>query len=125
PRPFSSNDEYSETPDAYGTLYEVLVTFAKVMETFMSLVSDYVYQHLVRQIDEAAPASVHFCDYPEAIAGRIDTALEERMAIVRSIVGLGRKLRDDKKLKVRQPLASLTVVSRDPAVLDAARATAS
>ena len=94
------------------------------MAPFMPFVSDYVYQHLVRQIDETAPESVHFCDYPEAIAGRIDTALEERMALVRSIVGLGRKLRDDKKLKVRQPLASLTVVSRDPAVLAAARASA-
>jgi isoleucyl-tRNA synthetase len=40
-------------------------------------------------------------------------------------VSLGRRLREDKKLKVRQPLATFTVVSRDPAVRDAALAGAS
>ena len=67
---------------------------------------------------------MHFCDYPAADASRIDTALEERMAVVRSVVGLGRKLREDQKLKVRQPLATLTVVSRDARVTSAARTTA-
>jgi isoleucyl-tRNA synthetase len=121
-RRFWKSDDDADKADAYATLYGVLVTFAKVMAPFMPFVSDYVYQHLVRQIDEAAPASVHFCDYPEVDTSHVDAALETRMAIVQSIVGLGRKLRDDKKLKVRQPLATLTVVSRDPAVLDAARA---
>jgi isoleucyl-tRNA synthetase len=67
---------------------------------------------------------VHFCDYPTADESLIDTALEERMGIARSVVGLGRKLREDQKLKVRQPLASVTVVSRDPGVTSAARASA-
>jgi isoleucyl-tRNA synthetase len=67
---------------------------------------------------------VHFCDFPRPNTARIDAALEKRMALVRSIVGLARKLREDQKLKVRQPLASLTVVSRDPEVADAARSAA-
>lgn len=124
-RRFWKSDDDADKADAYATLYEVLVTFAKVMAPFMPFLSEYVYQHLVRPIDAAAPASVHFCDYPEIDSGRIDADLEERMATVRSIVSLGRKLRDDKKLKVRQPLASLTVVSRDQAVIAAARATTS
>jgi isoleucyl-tRNA synthetase len=124
-RRFWKSDDDADKADAYATLYEVLVTFAKVMAPFMPFVSEYVYQHLVRQIDDDAPASLHFCDYPQVDPSRIDVRLEERMAIVRSIVGLARKLRDDKKIKVRQPLASLTVVSRDPAVLAAARATTS
>jgi isoleucyl-tRNA synthetase len=86
--------------------------------------SEYVYQHLVRSVDAEAPASVHFCNYPSLDASRIDAALEERMAIVRSVVALGRKLREDQKLKVRQPLGALTVVSRDPKVGEAARASA-
>src|SRR5690606_3374423 len=37
-----------------------------------------------------------------------------RMQNVRSVVALGRKLREDHRIKVRQPLAKLTVVHRDP-----------
>src|SRR5260221_9932570 len=122
-RRFWKSDDDADKADAYATLYEVLVTFAKVMAPFMPFVSEYVYQHLVRGVDAKAPASLHFCDYPVASEALIDTALEERMGIVRSIVGLGRKLRDDQKLKVRQPLASVTVVSRDPQVTGAAVAT--
>jgi isoleucyl-tRNA synthetase len=123
-RRFWKSDDDADKNDAYATLYEVLVTFAKVMAPFMPFVSEYVYQHLVRAVDPTAPASVHFCDYPQVDAARIDAKLEERTAIVRSIVGLSRKLRDDLKIKVRQPLARLTVASRDSAVTEAARATA-
>jgi isoleucyl-tRNA synthetase len=123
-RRFWKSDDDADKADAYATLYEVLVTFAKVMAPFMPFVSEYVYQHLVRKVDPSSPPSVHFCDYPAANTSRIDSALEERMAVVRSVVGLGRKLREDQKLKVRQPLATLTVVSRDPRVTAAARTTA-
>ena len=122
-RRFWKSDDDADKADAYATLYEVLVTFAKVKAPFMPFVSEYVYQHLVRRVDSSAPASVHFCDYPKVDASRIDVPLEERIGIVRSIVGLGRKLREDQRLKVRQPLATLTVVSRDPRVTAAARAT--
>jgi isoleucyl-tRNA synthetase len=122
-RRFWKSDDDADKNDAYATLYEVLVTFAKVMAPFMPFVSEYVYQHLVRAVDPEAPASLHFCDYPQVDATQIDSELEARMAIVRSIVGLSRKLRDDLKIKTRQPLALLTVASRDPAVTAAAKAT--
>jgi isoleucyl-tRNA synthetase len=121
-RRFWKSGDDVDKADAYATLYEVLVTFAKVMAPFMPFLSEYVYQHLVRRVDPNAPASVHFCDYPVAHESWIDAALEERMGIVRSIVGLARKLREDQKLKVRQPLSTLTVVSRDPRVGEAALA---
>jgi len=123
-RRFWKSVDDADKADAYATLYEVLVAFAKVMAPFMPFLTEFAYQHLVRRVEPNAPASVHFCDYPGFDAARIDTELEERMAIVRSIVGLGRKLREDQKLKVRQPLATLTVVSRDPKVTAAAQATA-
>lgn len=46
------------------------------------------------------------------------------MRIVRAVVTLGRKLREEHKLKVRQPLAALTVVHRDAAVREAVLASA-
>jgi isoleucyl-tRNA synthetase len=121
-RRFWKNDDPADKGDAYATLYEVLTTFAKVMAPFMPFLSEFVYQRTVLAVEPNAPASVHFSDFPQARPERIDTALERRMATVRTIVSLGRRLREEKKLKVRQPLASFTVVSRDATVREAALA---
>lgn len=117
---FWKSSEVQDQSDAFTTLYDVLVTFAKVLAPFMPFLTEEVYQRLVRPVDAAAPASVHWCDYPQVDAAAIDAQLEDDIAIVRRIVGLGRKLREDHKLKVRQPLATLTVVSRETAVRGAA-----
>jgi len=58
------------------------------MAPFMPFVSEHVYQHLRVHVDPKAPASVHFCDYPQVDGSRIDVALEERTALVRSVVAL-------------------------------------
>jgi isoleucyl-tRNA synthetase len=48
---------------------------------------------------------------------RRDPELEAEVALARAIVGLGLGLREREKIGVRRPLASLTVVSDDPAVV--------
>src|SRR5690606_3947467 len=75
-------------------------------------VTEMVHQRLVVTVDPDAPKSVHFCDYPQANTALIDAALEARMETAREVVVLGRKLREDHKVKVRQPLQTLTVVHR-------------
>jgi isoleucyl-tRNA synthetase len=123
PRFWKSEDDRDKL-SAYATLYETLVTFAKVLAPFMPFLTETVYQKLVRPVDPAAPPSVHFADYPVAEETLIDHALEERMAVTRSVVALGRKIREDHKIKVRQPLPKLTVVHRDPRVRQAVMASA-
>jgi isoleucyl-tRNA synthetase len=117
---FWKNDQAADQGDAYATLYTVLTTFAQVLAPFMPFITEEVHQRLVRPVDPQAPASVHWCDYPQVDASLIDRQLEDDITVVRTIVGLGRKLRDDHKLKVRQPLAALTVVSRETGVRGAA-----
>ncbi len=102
--------------DAYHTLHQVLTTFAKVLAPFMPFLTEEVYQRLVRPIDAQAPASVHWCDYPQADESLIDAALEADVAISLTVASLGRKLREDHKLKVRQPLPAITVISREAGV---------
>jgi isoleucyl-tRNA synthetase len=119
-RRFWKSQDDADKADAYDTLNEVLTTFARVMAPFMPFLSEFVYQRTVRAADPSSPASVHFCDYPQARPERIDRELETRMELSRRIVSLGRRLREEQKLKVRQPLARLTVVSRSEAVRRAA-----
>ena len=106
----------ADKQSAYATLYEVLVTFAKVLAPVLPFVTESIWQNLVVEPGvKDAPDSVHLADYPVVDAAKIDRGLEARMATARAVVRLGRALREKHKLKTRQPLPSVTVVSHDAA----------
>ena len=123
-RRFWKSGDDQDKQDAYATLYEVLTIFARVLAPFMPFISEFVYQHMVRTVDPEAPATVHWTDFPVARRERIEPALEARMELVQRTVFLARRLREERRIKVRQPLPRLTVVSRDPDVRRAAQNTA-
>ncbi len=101
--------------DAYATLYECLTTVIQLAAPFTPFQTEELYQNLVvRPFGDAVPESVHLCDYPSADLTRIDRGLLEEMAMVRAIVSLGLRVRNDHKLKVRQPLAEASVVVANP-----------
>ncbi|MCB9549892.1 MAG: isoleucine--tRNA ligase [Myxococcales bacterium] len=113
-----SADDASARQDkasAYATLYEVLVTFSKVLAPVLPFISDALYQNLVVEPGADGPTSVHLCDYPEVQAACIDAALEAQVALARQVVSMGRALREQHRLKTRQPLRRVQVVHHDAA----------
>lgn len=115
---FWKNQNDGDKAAAYATLYEVLTCFARVLAPFMPFITETVYQKLVRPVFKDQPESVHFCDFPQVNPEHIDLALEAQMESTRQVVTLARKLREDHKIKVRQPLARLTIAHRDVKVLE-------
>ncbi len=116
------SEDDSDKLAAFATLYEVLVTFSKVIAPVLPFVTEELYQRLVvehRAVGEDGPLSVHHTDYPEPRPDLISTELERDMRWVRQVVTLGRSLRVTHGLKVRQPLPSLTVLTPDEAVAEA------
>lgn len=112
-RRFWKSEDDADKRSAYRTLRYVLVQLSKVAAPFCPFISEQIYCNLKGASD---PASVHLCDFPSADAAARDEALEADMAQVQRMVRLGRQLRTDKDLKVRQPLARLHVASVDPAL---------
>ena len=104
---------------AFATLYEVLVTFVEVVAPVLPFISEHIYRDLVARLDGSAAASVHLRSYPVADPALIDVPLEQAMATVREVVSLGHSLRKQHQLKVRRPLAGVTVVTPDPVVIRA------
>ncbi len=106
---------------AYATLYEALVTFAKVMAPVLPFITDALYRSLVVQPggSDDSPESVHLCDYPEVDKTLIDTVLEQDVDLTRRVVSMGRALREKHKLKTRQPLSRVIVVHHDESVVAA------
>ncbi|HEX9654933.1 MAG TPA: isoleucine--tRNA ligase, partial [bacterium] len=100
---------------AYETLYAVLYTLSRLMAPFIPFIADELYLNLTRE-RHGEYDSVHLTLYPKKSAAEHafrDQALEERMDLVRRVVFLGRALRNEAAIKVRQPLPRVVVVARD------------
>ncbi|MDH5414895.1 MAG: DUF5915 domain-containing protein, partial [Flavobacteriaceae bacterium] len=63
--------------------------------------------------------SVHLCDYPCADESKIDENLEEAVIRMQELILLGRQKRNQTGVKVKTPMASLTVIHQDQKQLDA------
>jgi len=113
-RRFWKSQDDSDKQQAYQTLNYVLLQLSKIAAPFIPFISERIYQNLRTS---EMPESVHLCDFPVADGTNRDPELEQEMDTVMTIVRLGRLLRTDHNLKVRQPLAKLHVVSSNAALL--------
>ncbi len=121
---------------AHQTLYEVLETLTRLLAPVIPFLTETMYQNLVRGSAGAtaganaganagaatgaaaiadAPESVHHTEYPVADESLVDAELSAAMNATIRLVSLGRAVRNNEKIGVRQPLAKLTVVPREPA----------
>jgi len=97
---------------AYETLYSVLVNVAKLLAPFAPFVSEEIHQKIARVGEPSSPESVHLCDFPQFDECAIDGGLEERMHTILRVISVGRALRNDAKIRTRQPLRTLALVGR-------------
>ncbi|MBN1970501.1 MAG: isoleucine--tRNA ligase [Candidatus Delongbacteria bacterium] len=110
-RRFWKSENDSDKSQAYEVLYHVLLEFVHVLAPVMPFVSDEIYQNLELSINPSSKESVHLNNFPAVDEKFIDLELEEEMSFVQTVVKLGRVLRNDKNIKIRQPLNTLTVVA--------------
>ncbi|MGG7508108.1 isoleucine--tRNA ligase [Plantibacter sp. YIM 135249] len=96
---------------AFDTLYTVLETISRTAAPLLPLVTEQVWTGLT------GGRSVHLTDWPDASAFPEDHALVQAMDEIRAISSTTLSLRKQAGLRVRLPLAGLTVVVADPASL--------
>ncbi len=89
-------------PDALQTLYSVILQFVKTVAPQIAFLSDEIYLNI-----SAEKESVHLEDYPEIDSAKIDTQLLEDMERVRKYCSLALNIRDEHRLKIRQPLSTV------------------
>ena len=106
---FWVKDMPEDKVNAYLTLYNCLVTIAKVSAPMIPFMTEDIYRNLVGSVDKSAPVSIHLCSFPEADESMIDKSLEENMEEVMDIVVLGRACRNAAAIKNRQPVGKMYV----------------
>ena len=109
----------SDQNAAFETLYYALVQFSKVLAPFAPFISERIFGLLTDDANGDVASSVHLCDFPEVLSELKNSDLETKIENVRLAVNLGRSLRQQHGLKVRQALRSMTVVSADRTTLEA------
>ena len=109
-------DANVEKWDTYWTLYECLVTLAKIIAPFVPFMAEQIWNTLVHEpFGARAAESVHLCDYPTPDESAIDAVLAERMDLMREICSQGHSARQNASLKVKQPLSGVDIVLTESA----------
>ena len=96
----------------YQTTYEVLVGLCKLIAPISPFITEEIYRNLTGE------ESVHFADYPVFNKDMVQDKIEERMDLVRDLISLGRYVREENKLKVRQPLSEVLIDSKHKSTLE-------
>lgn len=103
-RRFWKSEDDGDKSDAYRTLHYVLVRLSYALAPFTPFLAEELYQNLTGDSE-----SVHLKDWLPA--GAVNEQVMGEMETVRAYVNEGLSLRAKAGLKVRQPLASVTVPS--------------
>jgi len=94
---------------AYQTLYECLLTIAKLSAPIAPFYSDKLYLDLISVTQSEHFESVHLSVFPTYNNTLIDKHLEEKMDIAQKITSMVLALRRKVNIKVRQPLQKIII----------------
>jgi isoleucyl-tRNA synthetase len=109
-RRFWKSENDADKQEGYAALYAVLKTLIKTAAPIMPFTTEAIWQNLRSPAEQE---SIHLEDFPVLREGRRDRELEYRMAAVRHAVSMGRSLRSQYNIKVRQPLRMVELVTRN------------
>lgn len=102
-RRFWGSEMTTDKASAYETLYTVLTETSKLLAPYMPFISEDIFRGLTNK------ESVHLEYITRPNRHLVDNDLNRDMEICEHIVSLGLALRSRKNIRVRQPLASVTI----------------
>ncbi len=102
-RRFWKSETDMDKASAYETLYRVLQEVCQIAAPVIPFVTEHIYRGLTEK------ESVHLEFFPEWNRFSVPQDITSDMALTKQLVSLGLALRGRKKLRVRQPLASVTI----------------
>ena len=109
---FWGSDLDNSKKSVYITTYEVLVGLSKLIAPITPYISEEMYRNLTNE------ESVHLADYPIFNQNLINDEIEEKMDLVRNLISIGRFVREETKIKVRQPLSEALVDGKNKKLIE-------
>ena len=100
---FWSSELNDSKKAVYMTTYEVLVGLCKLCAPIIPYITEEIYKNLTGE------ESVHLSDFPVANMNLVNEDIEEKMNLVRNLISNGRCVREETKIKVRQPISECLI----------------
>lgn len=95
----------------YQTTYDVLEGICRLIAPMVPFISEEIYQKLTGN------ESVHLADYPVCEDSLINEQIENKMDLVRDLISLGRNVREESKIKVRQPISRVLLDAKNTDII--------
>lgn len=102
---------------AYKSLYHAIKSLTQVMAPIIPFLSEFIWQSMVRKFEKGAEMSVHLSKYPHVkvqMTDEISDRIGENSVLadteqIRELITAALKLRNEKQIKVKQPLPRMYV----------------
>jgi isoleucyl-tRNA synthetase len=107
---------------AYVVLNHALSTWLALAAPMMPFLTETIYRQSFRNTKANSPETVHMTSWPKPDKTWISKKLEDEMRIAQHIAEASASARQSKKMKLRQPVSEILVVSDSPMVKRAVKA---
>lgn len=104
-----------------NVLFDVLMKVNVLMSPHVPFLTEHMYQNMNMVIEKDSPLhqeSIHHVMISDVNENLINEAVTNNMHNVMSIIETARKLRESKKMSLKKPIMSLTIVNRNQEVFD-------
>ena len=108
---FWSSSLDNSKKSVYQTTYEILTGLCRLVAPIIPFTTEEIYKNLTGE------ESVHLADFPEYSSKLINEKIEEKMDLVRDLISIGRFVREEAKIKVRQPISECLIDGKYKAIL--------
>ncbi|AHH11037.1 isoleucine--tRNA ligase [Borrelia coriaceae] len=109
-RRFWKSENDNDKIDAHETLYYILKNLMLMLAPITPFLTEEIYQNLKFKDEKE---SIHLNEYPQAIEKLINIELEEKMNFIRKVVSIARALRASHNIKIRQPIKTIYVITKN------------
>ncbi|MCL2321673.1 MAG: class I tRNA ligase family protein, partial [Oscillospiraceae bacterium] len=100
--------------NAYNTLYHAIKSISQVMAPILPFMTEHIWQNMVL-LYEKEEESIHLSTFP--ISKDFDDSILDEVLKVRGVINKALKLRNEKNIKVKQPLSTLYLSKDDERVV--------
>ena len=108
---FWSTENGEDKQNAYAVLFYAIKAITQIMAPIVPFITEHTWQKFVKKYSDEQAISVFLSDWPTVRADLDvnDDAILANVDKARDIISLGLKLRNEKQIKIRQPLPAIYV----------------
>ncbi|MGI5841752.1 MAG: isoleucine--tRNA ligase [Christensenellales bacterium] len=109
---FWKSDDEADKKNAYYTLYTSIKTAIQVIAPITPYLSEYIWQNMVKNgMEPASEESIFLSNYPQVENFVFDEKILSQTAVVREVITLAQRLRNESQIKIKQPLKNLYITA--------------